>query len=161
MLALCVSTRHCESIRITATCLLRDGSAGEGNRTPVCSLGSCRSTIELHPRRDFRFSIADSRFASSEQSLPGNYVAGTGEIVQTTTLGGKSRRWRRQRRCRPTPQCAVLTKRPRNNSVVQGLPTRLVGIRIYRKLIVVIAIDLHIIWRSPRIVPDTGRRLDA
>jgi hypothetical protein len=23
--------------------------AGEGNRTPVCSLGSCRSTIELHP----------------------------------------------------------------------------------------------------------------
>jgi methylphosphotriester-DNA--protein-cysteine methyltransferase len=29
--------------------------AGEGNRTPVCSLGSCRSTIELHPRADFRF----------------------------------------------------------------------------------------------------------
>ncbi len=25
--------------------------AGEGNRTLVCSLGSCRSTIELHPRR--------------------------------------------------------------------------------------------------------------
>lgn len=24
--------------------------ADEGNRTPVCSLGSCRSTIELHPR---------------------------------------------------------------------------------------------------------------
>ena len=24
--------------------------AGEGNRTLVCSLGSCRSTIELHPR---------------------------------------------------------------------------------------------------------------
>ena len=23
--------------------------AGEGNRTLVCSLGSCRSTIELHP----------------------------------------------------------------------------------------------------------------
>src|SRR5207249_7202415 len=33
--------------------------AGEGNRTLVCSLGSCRSTIELHPRRNFRFSIAD------------------------------------------------------------------------------------------------------
>src|SRR5947208_10248886 len=33
--------------------------AGEGNRTPVCSLGSCRSAIELHPRSetfDFRFS---------------------------------------------------------------------------------------------------------
>jgi hypothetical protein len=27
-----------------------EGKAGEGNRTPVCSLGSCRSTIELHPR---------------------------------------------------------------------------------------------------------------
>jgi hypothetical protein len=38
--------------------------AGEGNRTPVCSLGSCRSAIELHPRRDFRFSIADVRFAT-------------------------------------------------------------------------------------------------
>ena len=25
--------------------------AGEGNRTLVCSLGGCRSTIELHPRR--------------------------------------------------------------------------------------------------------------
>ena len=25
-------------------------TAGEGNRTLVCSLGSCRSTIELHPR---------------------------------------------------------------------------------------------------------------
>jgi hypothetical protein len=60
--------------------------AGEGNRTPVCSLGSCRSTIELHPRRDFRFSIADLRFASRQQSLPGNHVAGTKEIVQSTTL---------------------------------------------------------------------------
>jgi hypothetical protein len=29
--------------------------AGEGNRTPVCSLGSYRSTIELHPQRDLRF----------------------------------------------------------------------------------------------------------
>src|SRR5437762_2844758 len=38
--------------------------AGEGNRTPVCSLGSCRSTIELHPRKNFRFSIADLRFES-------------------------------------------------------------------------------------------------
>ncbi len=35
-----------------------DSGAGEGNRTLVCSLGSCRSTIELHPRgRSFtRFS---------------------------------------------------------------------------------------------------------
>jgi len=29
----------------------QDSGAGEGNRTLVCSLGSCRSTIELHPRR--------------------------------------------------------------------------------------------------------------
>src|SRR5881227_4298081 len=29
---------------------IKKKSAGEGNRTPVCSLGSCRSTIELHPR---------------------------------------------------------------------------------------------------------------
>ena len=28
---------------------LRKSGAGEGNRTLVCSLGSCRSTIELHP----------------------------------------------------------------------------------------------------------------
>ena len=28
---------------------LRLNGAGEGNRTLVCSLGSCRSTIELHP----------------------------------------------------------------------------------------------------------------
>ena len=37
--------------------------AGEGNRTLVCSLGSCHSTIELHPPKelqivDFRFAIA-------------------------------------------------------------------------------------------------------
>jgi hypothetical protein len=28
-----------------------NGGAGEGNRTPVTSLGSWSSTIELHPRR--------------------------------------------------------------------------------------------------------------
>ncbi len=32
----------------------RGKRAGEGNRTPVCSLGSCRSTIELHPRGELR-----------------------------------------------------------------------------------------------------------
>src|SRR4030095_8820852 len=45
---------------------LTERKAGEGNRTLVCSLGSCRSTIELHPQRNFRFSIADVRFASRE-----------------------------------------------------------------------------------------------
>ncbi len=29
--------------------LLLDDGAGGGNRTPVCSLEGCRSTIELHP----------------------------------------------------------------------------------------------------------------
>src|ERR1043166_2073853 len=33
-----------------ATARKRMAGAGEGNRTPVCSLGSCRSAIELHPR---------------------------------------------------------------------------------------------------------------
>ncbi len=36
--------------------------AGEGNRTLVCSLGSCRSTIELHPRNERTLrSAADRR----------------------------------------------------------------------------------------------------
>src|SRR5688500_3450775 len=45
--------------------------AGEGNRTLVCSLGSCRSTIELHPRR-----VADycQETTSSDVSLPVLYV---------------------------------------------------------------------------------------
>jgi hypothetical protein len=30
--------------------------AGEGNRTLVCSLGSCRSTIELRPRTGTTYS---------------------------------------------------------------------------------------------------------
>ena len=30
------------------------GKADEGNRTLVCSLGSCRSTIELHPQMIFK-----------------------------------------------------------------------------------------------------------
>ncbi len=32
--------------------LFQNSGAGEGNRTLVCSLGSCRSTIELHPHGD-------------------------------------------------------------------------------------------------------------
>src|SRR5207249_5927994 len=44
--------------------------AGEGNRTLVCSLGSCRSAIELHPQRNFRFSIADdNRLSESFQNI--------------------------------------------------------------------------------------------
>src|ERR1044072_3719785 len=37
------------------------GRAGEGNRTLVSSLGSWRSTIELHPRRGRGISILDFR----------------------------------------------------------------------------------------------------
>ena len=33
-----------------------DIGAGEGNRTLVCSLGSCRSTIELRPRLEATYS---------------------------------------------------------------------------------------------------------
>src|SRR5437868_9622055 len=45
------------------------GLAGKGNRTLVSSLGSWRSTIELHPQHDFRFSDADLRFASPRFDL--------------------------------------------------------------------------------------------
>src|SRR3954465_3586926 len=56
------------------------GRAGEGNRTLVSSLGSWRSTIELHPRKNLRLSILDRRFASGN-SLPRNHVAGTGVSI--------------------------------------------------------------------------------
>ena len=39
---------------------VRRAGAGEGNRTLVCSLGSCRSTIELHPRRPGFYSVQDA-----------------------------------------------------------------------------------------------------
>jgi hypothetical protein len=41
--------------------------AGEGNRTLVCSLGSCRSTIELHPQRRERANMeGETGFANHE-----------------------------------------------------------------------------------------------
>src|SRR5262245_2595579 len=50
-----------ESVSIVATVGVRRSAqiapnlgAGEGNRTLVCSLGSCRSTIELRPRSQAR-----------------------------------------------------------------------------------------------------------
>src|SRR5580693_5207139 len=50
--------------------------AGEGNRTLVCSLGSCRSAIELHPQNQllvsvccFRLDVCSTRFIGSEGSL--------------------------------------------------------------------------------------------
>ena len=45
--------RHRNSIKV------RGDGAGEGNRTPVFSLGSCCSTIELHPRNIGRFILSD------------------------------------------------------------------------------------------------------
>ena len=42
--------RHPERITATNQAVANKYGAGEGNRTLVCSLGSCRSTIELHPR---------------------------------------------------------------------------------------------------------------
>src|SRR5438034_2738230 len=84
--------------------------AGEGNRTPVCSLGSCRSTIELHPQWNFRFSIADFRFASHQLSLPRNHVAGTREIASSTRLVGKARSRS------SASQDSVLTKRPADDA---------------------------------------------
>src|SRR5438874_7604420 len=106
-----------------------------------------------------RGEIFDLRFASREQSLPGNHVAGSGEIVQTTTLCGKSRR---TRRCRSAPQLPALTKRPHDHTKVKSCSTGLISIRIC-KCIVVVTIDHHIIWLSPGIVPDTGicRNFDA
>src|SRR6267154_1907255 len=37
-------------VGLTALASNRQDGAGEGNRTLVCSLGSCRSTIELRPQ---------------------------------------------------------------------------------------------------------------
>ena len=45
-------SRARDSSKVPASAGGAGGSgAGEGNRTLVCSLGSCRSTIELHPHR--------------------------------------------------------------------------------------------------------------
>jgi hypothetical protein len=41
--------------------------AGEGNRTLVCSLGSYRSTIELHPRDSFDFEADNNRLPERVQ----------------------------------------------------------------------------------------------
>ena len=48
--------------------------AGEGNRTLVCSLGSCRSTIELRPPKTRLISL---RFS---WSCPAGRVAGTRQV---------------------------------------------------------------------------------
>jgi hypothetical protein len=42
--------KSCKTADKTAKANRLSIGAGEGNRTLVCSLGSCRSTIELRPR---------------------------------------------------------------------------------------------------------------
>jgi len=76
------------------------------------------------------------RFASGEQSLPGNHVVGPIEI---------------------RPYCLVVPGRPDDDTKVKSCATWVItSIRVC-KLIVVRAIDPHIIWRPPRIVPRTVR----
>src|SRR5438105_6648382 len=55
--------------------VLRGKTAGEGNRTPVCSLGSCRSAIELHPHR--RFSILDFRLRIATETTAIEFLGRT------------------------------------------------------------------------------------
>ena len=79
--------------------------AGEGNRTPVCSLGSCRSTIELHPQKDFRFSIVEGRLQLNSRArlLPGDDIV----VVNAGLLTSSGRRFR---------TVFVLTERPRDDT---------------------------------------------
>lgn len=48
---------------------LKKAGAGEGNRTLVCSLGSCRSTIELRPRMHKPAPVLISRDGAARQAL--------------------------------------------------------------------------------------------
>ena len=47
--------------------LLNYKQAGEGNRTLVCSLGSCRSTIELHPQSNKKLLATEFDFSKAIQ----------------------------------------------------------------------------------------------
>jgi hypothetical protein len=49
--------------------LLEGRGAGEGNRTLVCSLGSCRSAIELHPRADQLTKISEIVYWDKQSEL--------------------------------------------------------------------------------------------
>jgi hypothetical protein len=57
---------------------LLSAGAGEGNRTLVCSLGSCRSTIELHPHRANMFVMGPPQsrpvVADGGGSRPGRHI---------------------------------------------------------------------------------------
>src|ERR1700750_1139385 len=73
--------------------------AGEGNRTLVCSLGSCRSTIELHPRRGSATDAvapADARIANGDAS-----PSRTPRVPDSKPLEQLFRRERREEAQRP------------------------------------------------------------
>jgi hypothetical protein len=57
--------------------------AGDGNRTHVCSLGSCRSTIELHPR-PLSFVTQASVFVS--RCFPSGASLGLGPLAAQNDL---------------------------------------------------------------------------
>src|SRR5947208_8541327 len=121
--------------------------AGEGNRTPVCSLGSCHSTIELHPRRDSQFSIADLRFASREQSLPRNHVV----VIDSRFLIAA--------RC---CCCSILirSKGPRNYSYLERTGSSISSVGISDR-VVVVSINPNVVPGSPRVIPLAVRRFDS
>ena len=73
----------------------RDVGAGDGNRTHVSSLGSCSSTIELHPRRVsilFAFSPARQQLGTTKRS---GEVPGSRSAAQVSPLAESPGRWRR------------------------------------------------------------------
>src|SRR5947209_2063389 len=113
-------------------------SAGEGNRTLVCSLGSCRSTIELHPHADFRFSIDDFRFASRQQSLPRNHVIrlGSSSEIFVNAIAVSAKR-------------LIFTIRPCNHALLDRINPCTLTVWIGGYAVVVIAVDPHIIGSAP------------
>ena len=76
--------------------------AGEGNRTPVSSLGSWRSTIELHPRGPelrLRFAELRLRFFRGCGFLQGGVIQEWGEGGKSFIARKGRRRNRRKRSC--------------------------------------------------------------
>ncbi len=70
--------------------------AGDGNRTHASSLGSCSSTIELHPRFTFSAHLRDPfvayRQAAFHGALPGPHIPVRSLAARVAMLRVKSRR---------------------------------------------------------------------
>jgi hypothetical protein len=60
--------------------------AGEGNRTLVCSLGSCRSTIELRPRADLVASREKSAMNTGRTDSPSYLLVSTRDLIRKAEL---------------------------------------------------------------------------